>query len=155
VDKSASFVGNATPRRSTSSLGDTVTSATTLGPTPIPRGVLIALGFFGASFLVGVVRVILINLARGPDHVIFHVTFGIVFITAVGSVWIYGLYSRRNWVRWFTIVWMGFGALVTPWAPPNISDSRQLELTRFRGHPNVSHGGVRDGVQEYPVHTGV
>lgn len=31
----------------------------------------------------------------------------------------------------------------------------ELELTRFRGHPNVSYGGVRDGVQEYPVHTGV
>ena len=30
-----------------------------------------------------------------------------------------------------------------------------MELTRFGGHPNVSHGGVRDGVQEYPVHTGV
>ena len=30
-----------------------------------------------------------------------------------------------------------------------------VELTRFRGHPNVSHGGVRDGVQEYPVYTGV
>lgn len=30
-----------------------------------------------------------------------------------------------------------------------------MELTRFSGHPRVSNGGVRDGGQECPVHTGV
>jgi hypothetical protein len=39
--------------------------------------------------------------------------------------------------------------------PDDCRLAREVELTRFRGHPNVSHGGVRDGVQEYPVHTGV
>jgi len=30
-----------------------------------------------------------------------------------------------------------------------------VELTRFSGHLMVRYGGVRDGVQEYPVYTGV
>jgi hypothetical protein len=31
----------------------------------------------------------------------------------------------------------------------------QLELTRFRGHLTVGYGGVHDGRQDGPVHTGV
>lgn len=105
-----------------------MTSATTLGSAPIPRGVLTALGLLGATCLVAVVRVILMNLARGPAHVVFHVGFGVALIAALGSLWIYGLYSRRNWVRWFTIVFLGFGTLVAPWALPNLSDPRQLTM---------------------------
>jgi hypothetical protein len=30
-----------------------------------------------------------------------------------------------------------------------------VELTRFSGHLMVRYGGVRDGVQEYPVYAGV
>ena len=103
-------------------------SATALRSDELPGTVITALALFGAAFLVGVVRVILINLARGPVHVIFHVTFGVVFIIAVGSFWIYGLYSRRNWVRWFTIVWTGLGTLATPWALSSISDPRQVPM---------------------------
>jgi hypothetical protein len=94
----------------------------------MPGVVIAALLLFGAGFAVGVVRVILMNLGRGPGHVIF----GIAFVTVVGSLWIYGLYSRRNWVRWLTIVWTGIGTLVTLWATPQISDPRQVPMNSIQ-----------------------
>jgi hypothetical protein len=94
----------------------------------MPREVITALALFGTTFLVGVVRVILMNLARGPLHVVFHVTFGVIFVTAIGSLWMYGLYRRRNWVRWFTIVVTGFSTLASPWGLSNISDPRQVAM---------------------------
>ena len=90
----------------------------------IPAVVLTALWLIGVALVVGVVRVILINLGRGPIHAII----GVVFVTLVGSLWIYGLYSQRNWVRWFTIVWTGIGILATPWATSRISDPRQIPM---------------------------
>jgi hypothetical protein len=86
--------------------------------------VLAALWLFGAAFLVGLIRVILMNLPRGSIHVIF----GILFILALGSLWIYGLYSGRNWVRWFAIVSNAMGILTTPWALSKISDPRQVPM---------------------------
>ncbi len=109
-----------------------MSSATAPRSDELPGTVLIALGLIGATSLVAVLRVILINLGRGPAHVIFHVTFGVVFITAVGSLWIYGLYSRRNWVRWCTIVLTGLSTLSTPWALPDISDPRQVPMYWFQ-----------------------
>ena len=89
-----------------------------------PGVVIAALWLMAIGFVVGVARVILTNLGRGPTRQVI----GVAFVTVVGSLWIYGLYSRRNWVRWFTIVWTGVGMLATPWALSRITDPRQVPM---------------------------
>ena len=100
-DESVFFDAGAPPRRSTSFVRndvDPVERNPYAPPSAIVGGidgitsdtsetkpgvVLAALGLIGAAFIVGVARVILINLERGPIHVVI----GIVFVTVVGSLW--------------------------------------------------------------------
>jgi hypothetical protein len=91
--------------------------------------VVAAIGLVAAAFLAGVVQVTLINLAGGS----IHVAFGIVFVMLGGSLWIYGLCTRRNWVRWLTVIWAGIGALGMIWGVSRFSDPWQVLIERIQG----------------------
>jgi hypothetical protein len=49
-----------------------------------------------------------------------------IVIVIIGSAWIYGLYHSRNWLRWFTVAWVGGGLILTPWAASKLNDWRQI-----------------------------
>jgi hypothetical protein len=76
--------------------------------------------------------------------------------TGFDPFWMFRLPLSGDVNQRITAPWFSPSLTVNYAGDPAIEDRVvTVELTRFRGHPNVSHGGVRDGVQEYPVHTGV
>jgi hypothetical protein len=89
-----------------------------------PLQVQLALGLFASGLFIGVVRVLLKDLSTRPTTAIT----GSTVILLIGAAWIYGLYSGRNWLRWFTVVWVGCGLLLTPWAVAKLDDWHQLSM---------------------------
>jgi hypothetical protein len=87
-----------------------------------PRPVQIALALFAIGLLLGVVRVLLKDFSSRPTAAMI----GSVVILIIGYAWIYGLYQSRNWLRWFTVVWVGGGLVLTPWAASKLNDWRQI-----------------------------
>jgi len=138
------FDAGEAPRRSTSSLGPNlkpnrpnpyappfsvvadIDRATR--PQTMPRIVAAAIGLIAGEFLIGAVQVTLMNLGRGS----YHVAFGVSLAGLIGSLWIYGLYRRHNWVRWLAIVSAGLGVLGVIWGPSRFSNPWQVLLERIQ-----------------------
>jgi len=87
-----------------------------------PRPVQIALALFAIGLLIGVFRVLLKDFSSRPTAAIV----GSIVILIIGSAWISGLYHSRNWLRWFTVAWVGGGLILTPWAVSKLNDWRQI-----------------------------
>lgn len=65
-----------------------------------PRQVLIALCLLGAEFGLALVRSVLMKDWSRPIPAVL----GVLLLAAVCSLWLYGLWRRRNWVRWITVI---------------------------------------------------
>jgi len=96
-------------------------SADSVHPAP-PSQVVTALALFSIGFFIALIRVVLKNASLHPTTAVV----GVIVILGLGSLWVYGLYGRRNRLRWFTVVWVGCGLVATPWAAAKLNDPRQL-----------------------------
>src|SRR2546430_13314298 len=68
------------------------------------------------------------------------------------------LTRHKAWHFYYTVpkFWCEYSLERSLFCIPTISRCRNcMELTRFRGHLNVRFGGVHDGREDGPVHTGV
>lgn len=77
-------------------------SSISRGSSALPREVAVGIYIQTALFLLGGITV-LVGVVKEQLHQLAAV---LIFLLLIGiwSLWLYGLWSRRNWVRWLTII---------------------------------------------------
>jgi len=76
-----------------------------------PGQVVIALSLIGADFLLSLAQMVKTTPA------LWLAAFAAVF-ASIFALWIFGLYRRLNWLRWFTVGSAVIGILCLPFAWP-------------------------------------
>jgi hypothetical protein len=123
-DKSASFVVGATPRRSTSLLGDAVNDTAKASGEHIPDQVIAAILLLGVQYFFAVLaKVLQMDWAHFQQAQV-----RTAFFAAASAIWLYGLYRRLSWLRWITVVFTVFQVVALPVVLPRIHDAAQLLL---------------------------
>jgi hypothetical protein len=93
-------------------------------PVHMPGPVRFALGFMGVGFVVALVRAALMKDWSRPGEALIW----LAVLVGVCAAWVYGLYRRKNWLRWFTILSFAVGIANTPWALDVLHDPRQIAM---------------------------
>lgn len=90
-----------------------------------PRLVIIAIAIMAGAFAIALVRVCLMkHRSPGPGPVIF----GLVLDSAISLPWLYGLWRRRNWVRWLTVILGATGCALASRSLARLHDPTQVIL---------------------------
>src|SRR5690348_1352920 len=87
-----------------------------------PRPVLIVVALMAGQFLIALVRVSLMKDWSRPRGAIL----GLLLICAICLPWMYGLWRRRNWVRWLTVISGTVGCALTPLNLARLHDPAQV-----------------------------
>jgi type IV secretory pathway VirB2 component (pilin) len=93
-------------------------------PSAMPKAVLYALASMALGLSLAVVRSVLMRDWSHPSSAIVPV----VVLTALCLAWLYGLWRRRNWLRWTTIVLGALGCLGARWSLAILHDPVQVDL---------------------------
>ncbi len=89
-----------------------------------PRPVVIALSLLGAEFGLALIRSILMKDWSRPVLA----ALGVLLLAVVCLLWWYGLWRRRNWVCWITVVGGLSGIALSPLSVARLSDPVQRRL---------------------------
>jgi hypothetical protein len=81
-----------------------------------PTSVVFASYFTAINAAAFVLRLV-VRYAQPPPRPLWAEFFGVAAFTALGVLWVYGLWRRRNWVRWITIAYGVGNILAVPRAP--------------------------------------
>jgi hypothetical protein len=101
---------------------DTFTSSET-SPRPPPVAA-VALLLLGAEFVIAVGRSVLMrDWSRPVPSVV-----SVVVLFAVCGLWLHGLWRRKTWLWWVTVILAGTGCVMSPWANPSRMGSTQATL---------------------------
>jgi hypothetical protein len=90
-----------------------------------PRQVAIALSLIGADFLLSLAQMVKTVPALWMS------AFAAVF-ASIFALWIFGLYRRLNWLRWFTVGSAVIGILCLPFAWPLVLANLSPPLMLFK-----------------------
>lgn len=84
--------------------------------TRLPRSVAFAVCFTAVNASAFVVRLV-VRYAQPPPRPLLAEFFWVTALTALGALWVYGLWRGRNWARWVTIAYGVGNILALPRAP--------------------------------------
>ena len=90
----------------------------------MPKAVLYALASMALGLFLAVIRSILMRDWSHPSSAIIPVAV----LTVLCLAWLYGLWRRRNWLRWTTIVLGALGCLGARWSLAILHDPVQVDL---------------------------
>ena len=90
-----------------------------------PRQVVMALSLIGADFLLSLAQ--MAKTVSAPWMPAFAAVFALIF-----AFWIFGLYRRLNWLRWFTVGSAAIGILFLPFAWPLVLANVSPPLMIFK-----------------------
>jgi uncharacterized membrane protein (DUF2068 family) len=89
-----------------------------------PAGVLYALGLMAAEFAIAIVRSALMKDWTRPAAS----AVAVAVLALICILWLYGLWRRKVWLWWVTVIGGVGGCILTPWSVGMIHDSAQLRL---------------------------
>jgi hypothetical protein len=90
-----------------------------------PRLVILAIAMVAGQYAIALVRVCLMkHRSPGAGPVIF----GLILISAICLPWMYGLWRRRNWVRWLTVILGATGCALASRSVARLHDPTQVIL---------------------------
>jgi hypothetical protein len=89
-----------------------------------PRQVFVALCLMGVEFGLAVIRTVLLRDWSRPVPAVL----AVLLVAVLAMIWLYGLYRRRNWVRWMTVIVCGGGCVLAPFDVARLDDSVQIVL---------------------------
>jgi hypothetical protein len=81
-------------------------------PTKLPPQVTAALVLIATDFLLSVLLTLKAKIAESFTTLLF----AAALLAVLYSLWLLGLYRRKNWLRWFTVGGAAVGLLYLPWA---------------------------------------
>jgi hypothetical protein len=92
-----------------------------------PKQLLIALWLLGAVLFGGALN-LMILLGRPTSRWGLAVTLAAIR-AGVGVLWVYGLYRRKNWLRWLTVTWAFLSVVAQPFLFPRVATPAERIIT--------------------------
>lgn len=99
-----------------------ITTAESAATRPPPL-ILIVIALMAGQFVIALVR---ISLMKDWSSHPYSAVFGLLLICAICLPWMYGLWHRRNWVRWLTVISGTVGCALTPLNLARLHDPAQV-----------------------------
>lgn len=87
-----------------------------------PRPVLIVIALMAGQFVIALVRISLMTDWLYP----YRAVRGWLLISAICLPWMYGLWRKRNWLRWLTVISGVIGCAMTPLNLARLHDPAQV-----------------------------